>query len=251
MFPCCSLIPLVSFQSPTTFESTFLAVDTQYSSVRLCRSCNHIANKVSMSWCIKNNEISIWCLEKSCCNIDRHTTFLFFLRLVHTISEMKVSLIVFLCLLSISAKLFIRNMSCRVEYFTTKSTFTAIDMPNDYNIEVFAFLFSGLNWLSLKFILYFWVSFVEFCNINYHFFLFIHDFLFEHFSLMRALLFAHLLRDLFCFFLRFFCCNSLFNSFLLVYHFLVDFSFVFHLLSLLLELLNNCSTRIFLILVIC
>lgn len=187
-----------------------------------------------MSWCIKNNEISIWCLEKSCCNIDRHTTFLFLLRFVHTICEMKISLIVFLCLLGISSKLFIRNMSCRVEYFTTKSTFSAVHMPNNYNIEVFAFLFGGLDRLSLKFILYFWVSFVEFCNIDNHFFLFLHHLLFKHFSLMRALLFAHLFRDLFCFLFRFFCCNSLFNSFLLVDHFLVDFSFVFHLLGLLL-----------------
>lgn len=204
-----------------------------------------------MSWCIKNNEISVWCLEKSCCNIDRHTTFLFFLRFVHTICKMKVSLIVFLCLFCISTKLLIRNKSCWVQYFSTKSTFTAIHMPNDYNVEVFAFLLSGLNRLSLKFILYFWVSFVEFCNINNNFFLFLNNLLFEHFSFMRAFLFAHLLRDLFCLLLCFFCSNSLFNSFLFVDNFLVHFTFIFHLLSLFLKLLNHCSSRIFLIFVIC
>ena len=204
-----------------------------------------------MSWCIEDDKISIWCLEKSCCNIDRHTTFLFFLRFVHTIREMEVSLIVFLCLLGISTKLFIRNMSCRVEYFTTERTFTAINVPNNYNIEVFAFLFSGLNWFSFKFILYFWVSFVEFCNINNYFFLFLYNLLFKHFSLMRAFLFAHLLGDLFCFLLCFFCCNSLLNSFLLIDYFLVYFAFTFHLLRLLLELLYHSSSRIFLIFVVC
>ena len=204
-----------------------------------------------MSWCIENNEISVWCLEKSCCHIDSHTTFLFFLRFVHTICKMKVSLIVFLCLFCISTKLFIRNKSCWVQYFSTKSTLTAIHMPNDYNVEVFAFLLSGLNRLSLKFILYFWVSFVEFCNINNYFFLFLYNLLFKHFSLMRAFLFAHLLGDLFCFLLCLFRCNSLLNSFLLIDYFLVYFAFTFHLLRLLLELLNHCSTRIFFILVIC
>ena len=251
MLPCRALISLFSLRFPTTLECTFLAVDTQYGSVRLSCSCNHITHKISMSWCIKNNEISVWCLEKSCCNINRHTTFLFFLRFVHTICKMEVSLIVFLCFLGICTKLFIRNMSCRVEYFTTERTFTAINVPNNYNVEVFAFLFSGLNRFSFKFILYFWVSFVEFCHINYHFFLFLYNLLFEHFSFMRALLFAHLLGDLFCFLLRFFRCNSLFYSFLLVYHFLIYFAFTFHLLGLLLELLYHCSTRIFLILVIC
>ena len=204
-----------------------------------------------MSWCIKNNEISVWCLEKSCCNIDRHTTFLFFLRFVHTICKMKVSLIVFLCLFCISTKLFIRNKSCWVQYFSTKSTFTAIHMPNDHNVEVFAFLLSGLNRLSLKFILYLWVSFVEFCNIDNHFFLFLHNLLFEHFLLARAFLFAHLLRDHFCFLLWFFCCNFLLNSFLLIDYFLVYFAFAFHLLGLLLKLFYHCSTRVFLIFVIC
>ena len=187
MLPCRALISLFSLRFPTTLECSFLAVDTQYGSVRLSRSCNHITHKVSMSWCIKNNKISIWCLEKSCCNINRHTTFLFLLRFVHTVCKMEISLIVFLCLLGISAELFIRNMSSWVEYLTTKGTFTAIYMPNNHNIEVFAFLFSRLNWLSFKFILYFWVSFVEFCHINHHFFLFLNNLLFEHFSFVIGL----------------------------------------------------------------
>lgn len=100
VFFCCSLESI-----PSAFKSTCKTVKHKNSTISLCCPCNHISNKIAMTWCIENRKVSIWSLKMSSTHFNSYPSSLFFFSVIKNIGKMETSFAIFFCFLFMFAHL--------------------------------------------------------------------------------------------------------------------------------------------------
>jgi len=65
---------------------------------------------------VQDSEISVWCLEVPCCDLDCHTTLLLFFRLIHHVGEGKAIFIINFCFTFVGSELLVGHDAVFEEY---------------------------------------------------------------------------------------------------------------------------------------
>jgi hypothetical protein len=118
-----------------------MTIKDQNSSISLTCSCNHISNKINMSWCINNNELFIWCFQKCLCRVNCDTSFTFLFIFIHNEGKLKTCLAIFITQLLIFMNSGGVNYTKFIKQMTHESTLTCIYMTYNYHINLFFQIF--------------------------------------------------------------------------------------------------------------
>ena len=156
MLSCCATVGF-----PSTLKLTLGHVNHQDSTVGLCCAGDHVCNKITMTWGIKNCKIAVRSWEISCGDLYRDTSLLLFFCFVHNVGILKPCFTVDFSLALVGPHLLIGNDAVFMEYFARKRTFSTIHVADDNQVQILLFLLTSHDQLPVQSILYIGISLVE------------------------------------------------------------------------------------------
>jgi len=96
---------------PASFELSGHTINNQNSAVGLSCPCNHISDKVSVTWRVQNGKVTILSAEEPCGHLNRDTSLSLLICLVHNIRKFETWLAIFLSQLLILPHLLLVHMT--------------------------------------------------------------------------------------------------------------------------------------------